>query len=357
MNINPAMSRRPFAALRLAIRSFLLGACLFLAVGSVSRAQSGSVPIIPATNQNIQLFIDTWNSFVSQVPGMKTISTAQGQQLVSAWNSGGFDAYFAEIIRLGLFDFGSSVGQTSTDQVALNTIQSSIFEKAEPGIVSIQKAKDEKAGAAPQLTTVFSTDVFYNQTEFDGGGKLKTYGTNLALLYGGKVQFRATMPIYKSTFAGSDTTTYGIDLNSKYKISENFAVGGHTNFLRNQSDGGDSNSWTGGVYCAGRALASETSSLTFGVLLDYNKPQSSDGSWVGALGANYGIKVGNNTALNPYGIAYRNFDAKKTWYDVGIEVQQNFTATWAVKLGVKTTLALDGVDQSYQVYLGSAWKF
>jgi hypothetical protein len=150
-------------------------------------------------------------------------------------------------------------------------------------------------------------------------------------------------------------------LNGKYRVSDSFAVGAHGNYITNHSTAADDTSWTAGVYAASAAKMSEDSTLTFGVLLDRVTPDGGTGSWLGAVGLNWGVRLGRNTALNPYVIYYHNFDAaagtNQGWSDVGAEVQFNLSETWAFKTGLKTSLGQDGVNTNYQIYLGSAWRF
>lgn len=263
-------------------------------------------------------------------------------------------SFFSNLTAVG--DLGSSGSDSVTANVVQDIFTSSIFEKVTPGV-----AKTAKPAAGAAITTVFGADAFYTRTKYDSGASAKIYGTNLSMTWGDKFQFRGTVPLYKADFAGSDATTYGLDLNGKYNVSETFSFGAHANYLKNDTDFGNSKSWTAGLYAALVASTSETSKLSIGALFDRLDPQGADSSWLGALGINWGFSVGQNSALNPYVIYYRQFDVPsivdKDWYDVGLEWQVNLNETWGVKTGLKATFGQDGVKSSYQAYLGSAWRF
>jgi hypothetical protein len=330
---------------------------------------------IPSFTFTADSLLQTWNDVFGAYPSIYTraMTAAEAQQTLSLWNRalqsgnyGDYEALGRELQRLGLIrDFGAFVGGASSNQVAgtsnaqvvNNTIQTSIFEKTSPAMSTAAKKSGEKG----PITTVFGADAFYSRTEFDGGATVKGYGTNLSLAFGDRFQFRGTVPLYKTEFGGTDATTYGLDLNGKYRVSDGFAVGAHANYITNDSDFGDDKSWTGGVYAAALARAGESSTFSFGLLFDRVKPDGQDETWLGAAGINWGVRLGRATALNPYAIYYHTFDAPtgsdKDWYDLGTELQFNFSETWAFKTGVKTTLGQRGVKSSYQVYLGSAWRF
>lgn len=346
-----------------------------LAGGSIPTAHA-QVPgfNLPLTATTAEILREVWNQSVSFAPQffLRPMTLAEAQQLLPFINRAGSgslqdaEAYIRELVRLGLIaDFNAFLGSvTGADQAASaantqvvnNVVQNSIFEKAEPAVSTA--AKSAKSAT---VTTVFGADAFYQRTELDGGAKIKGYGTNLSLTYGDRFQFRGTVPLYKTEFGNFDATTYGLDLNGKYRVSDTFAVGAHGNYIANDSDVGDDKSWTAGVYAASAARLNEDSTLTFGLLFDRVKPDGVDAKWLGAAGLNWGIRLGRNTAFNPYGIFYRNFDAPrgadKDWFDLGAEFQFNLSETWAFKTGLKTTLGQDGVDKSYQIYLGSAWRF
>ena len=362
---------------------------LALSLGPVAglTAQSGGVPsgVTYLTAADLQ---SAWNSSVTSNIGRefftRPMTLAEAQQLLPFWNRlyqlqtgtsaqdiASLQALARETIRLGLgsdfwqllasgFTGGAAASSTSNAQVVNNTIQTSVFAKAEPAI-SVAAREKAKAAAGARDPVVFGADAFYSRHEFDGGAVVKGYGTNLSLTSGDRFQFRGTLPIYRTEFGGSRATTYGFDANGKYRVSQNFAVGAHANYLKNDGNAGDSKSWTAGVYAAAAARASETSVVSFGLLLDRQKPESADETWLGAAGLNWGIALGQATALNPYAVYYRTFDAPRgsdrDWYDLGVELQFNLSETWAFKAGMKTTLGQRGLDRSYQVYLGSGWKF
>lgn len=359
-------------SLRRRLAKFTLLAALAGGSAHVGHAQIPGIAV-PTAGIDAALYRDVWNQAVALAPQIyaRPITTAEAQQilvLLQRYSAGSLsdEAFVRELVQLGIFrDFNAAFGSlTGADQAASaantqvvnNVVQTSIFEKAEPAVSAA--AKSAKSAA---VTTVFGADAFYQRTELDGGAKIKGYGTNLSLTYGDKFQFRGTVPLYKTEFGRFDATTYGLDLNGKYRVSDTFAVGAHANYIANDSDVGDDKSWTAGVYAASAARLNEDSTLTFGLLFDRVKPDGADATWLGAAGVNWGIRLGRNTAFNPYGIFYRNFDAPrgadKDWFDLGAEFQFNLSETWAFKTGLKTTLGQDGVDKSYQVYLGSAWRF
>jgi hypothetical protein len=359
--------------LRKTIAKILLLSALF---GGWAHTAPGQIPgfSFPTSGTEPEIFRDIWNQAVAMVPDVytRTITTAEAQQIMSLlerYGSGSIsdaETLVRELVRMGVFrDFESAFGAVSgadgaassaNAQVVNNVIQNSIFEKAEPAA-----AGAKAAARSGTVTTVFGADAFYQRTELDGGAKIKGYGTNLSVTWGDKLQLRSTVPLYKTEFGGFDATTYGVDLNGKYRVSDRLAIGAHGNYITNDSSGGDSKSVTAGIYAASSARLNEDSSLTFGVLLDHVKPDGTDGVWLGALGVNWGVRLGRNTAFNPYAIYYHNFDAAtgadKSWSDIGGELQFNLSETWAFKTGLKTSLGQDGVDKTYQVYLGSAWRF
>lgn len=351
----------------------VLFAALCLGGAETARAQFAGVPSDFLT---ADLLVQTWNETYRLYPSIytRTLTAAEAQQLLPffqrAFDTGNLQDYEAagrELLRLGLIrdldgflaeaSGSNAVAGTANAEVVNNTIQTSIFEKASPAVSASAKTRD-KAGP---LVPVFGADAFYGRTEFDGGAKVKIYGTNLSLAVGDRFQFRGTAPLYKTEFGGSSATTYGLDLNGKYRVSDTFAIGAHANSIKTDTDFGDEKSWTAGVYAAAVARVSESSTISYGLLFDRVKPEGVDGAWLGAAGLNWGIKLGRSTALNPYVIYYRNFDTPaggdKDWYDLGLELQFNFSETWAFKTGLKNTLGQSGVDRSYQVYLGSAWRF
>lgn len=311
-------------------------------------------------------------SYTSYVDAVNSVVSGAGWTRVNAntWSQGNatveiedqviYDSLFQ---AFSLFSTLGDFGSTGADSVSANLTQdlftSSIFDKVAPA--SVAAAKKEKDAPAAQITTVFGADAFYTRTKYDGGGSAKVYGTNLSMTWGGRTQVRATVPIYKADYGTGDATTYGLDLNARHALTDSFAVGAHANYFQNDTDFGNSTSWGAGLYAAAVARTSETSRLSLGALLDHVKPEGADSSWIAALGVNWGFVAGQKSSLNPYVIAYQLFDAPagadKNWYDLGLELQVNPTETWTFKLGLKTTLGQTGVDSSYQAYLGSAWRF
>lgn len=244
-------------------------------------------------------------------------------------------------------------------RVGRQTVQSAVFAKAKPKKEMVQEVR-----------TMAGTDLFADFWEYENGYEGTTYGLNPAFTFGEKTQFTVTVPIYMEDPDNSDENyTLGLDGRVKHYITQNFAVGGHINYLNQHTDGWldfeqDFETITGGPFASYNMPLSERINLSFGGLIDYTERlednSDDDGTWLGAAGANLGLSLTDNLALNPFAIYYLDLDAEDNvdddFVDLGLEVATNLSETWSLSGGFKTVTSAEDYD-SYEIYLGSVWQF
>lgn len=266
---------------------------------------------------------------------------------------------------LGLGSLASDVSTSSpvspSSSVISSTMRTTLFTPAQ---TAQQRAVEERAtvrDGIAGLPTRIGMDAFYGRSNLDGGGSIKSYGVNLSAIVGDQLQFRGTIPIHRTDVGFAKITSYGIDGSVKYNVNENFAVGGHSNYIYHDiSGGGNSHNWTVGPFASANFDLNESFNVSFGTMLDYVRPKSGGSEWVVAGGVNLGWSVSPDFVLNPYLIYFRNLDVDfgdKDWWDLGIESSWAIGETWTLSVGAKTTLGYDPFRSNWQIYLGTAWAF
>ena len=254
-------------------------------------------------------------------------------------------------------------------QVQLSTFQTAVFRKVEPTTVAAEKAKKAAAsggggGPGKGLMKVAGTDLTLNLWKYDGGAKGWTAGVNPGITLGEDSQFSLNVPLYQTDIHGlpKEILTYGLDSKFKQKITDNFALGAHANFLQNYYGTGLPDkreaSFSMGPFASFLVPVSDRVNLSFGGMLDYTDPEWSTEVWTGSLGANLGIKILDNLVTNPYFVYFRDLDRAKDsvdndFWDVGIELKALLGESWTFTVGTKTTMGYVGY-KAQEFYVGTS---
>ncbi len=254
------------------------------------------------------------------------ITTDQALQLFDFIIDGQEDEFNSLVAELGINPSTSDAGTTpnsSAVRVTRDIFRKTIFQQAEPE----SQAKPEGQAGGPPGNRL-GGDVFYNNwsvetptgiSDIDG----ETYGANISYAWGEETEFFITIPLYVTDIDNlkDEILTTGIDARAKRSINDNFAVGAHFNYLNvfndNISDDVDI-SINMGPFASANFELTDQLDITVGCLVDYVQPEDVGENWLAAFGANLGINVTDNVALNPYIIYYNNFDQSDLADSIGL---------------------------------------
>ncbi len=231
---------------------------------------------------------------------------------------------------------------------------------------ALSKGERDAKAAAKEAGNLYGLGLggFYGFGSVKGSNvDFDSYGMNLsASLETEKLEVMATLPIYRTSVGPLDFTTFGIDVGGQYNVFDKLNVGAHVNYLAYDSDVVTlESSWTAGPFVSYAIDFNERFSLSFGALFDRLAQESGPATWVAALAMNFGIKVTDAVAVNPFYVYYRDLDAVQfvdaDWHDLGIDVSASINDKWSVNMGVKTSLGYDLFDHLTQVHLGTKFSF
>jgi len=227
-----------------------------------------------------------------------------------------------------------------------------------------QSTPSAAAGSAHR--SAFRADAFYNQWEGEFS-KGAVYGINPTLVFGDGLEVTIRVPLHMSEIDGSDTKVYhyGADITLQANASENFKLGVHAAYIRDQVEDGDvadaTGYFNGGPYVSLRIPMGQPS-LTVGCLYEYGMPEDGedgDETSVVVPAVNLGLPLSESVGVNVYGIYYYHTDSELSDYnyiDAGGDLVIAMGDTWIVSIGAKTIVGLDSLD-SIEGYLGSEWRF
>lgn len=296
----------------------------------------------------------------------RTITLSEATTIYNLAQAGDFTGLENELIKIwgsGVNTSNPSASFVASPSSAGGENVSRIFHQV---IINKAKTKDEAqadaAKAEQPMKLNMGGDLSYNYTQIKGGGGIHTYGADIGGTIGDKFEVRADIPIYRTHFTGTDFNTYGVNLSAKAKITDGFSAGVAASYQH--SDGSapfDANTYTVGPFAGYTAKLNDMLSLSGGILMDHISQDHQKTTWLGAVGLNLGVNLGDNMTLNPYYIYYHNMTdwdvTGSQWHELGLEVRTVLAKTWAVSAGIQTQVGYAFSDYGIQVYLGSTWNF
>ncbi len=219
--------------------------------------------------------------------------------------------------------------------------------------------------------SMFRADVFLNQWEDEAAGaEGSKYGINPALIFGDALEVTLLLPLHMSDIDGVEQKMYhyGADLTLQANVHENFKIGLHGTYVRDQWEEDDMGDATGYINAGGYAsifVPLGGASLALGCVYDYGQPEDEDENGeddgISTLipAVNLGIPLNSSLGVNLYGMYYYNLDRDlkdADYLDAGADLVVALGETWAISIGGKMAVGLDDLD-SMEAYFGSEWRF
>ncbi len=243
-----------------------------------------------------------------------------------------------------------------------------------PSVKTRSEKEKDTARADLGLSRSIGSALRFERAAFDDGDDGTLYGANIGMAWDqDNITYGFMLPYDYLDFDSFDANRLGLIGFGQYHmpLSDTLEASftGHLNYTYSNINFDDIDNEIVNMFGGGLSTSLtydlDMVEISTGVSYLYNKDDTNmneDEQHLLKFGVNTGIRFGNESVLNLFGVwnaditNYDNDPQDDNYFELGAEGCYAFSDAWNLTLGAKKVVSLQDFD-SYEVYIGSTWKF